>query len=238
MITKRFGMRRDPALWAANSASYRCCGTIAALAPLNERRETRASMAKDLNRPSLEQLDWRQEARAASLSLVFEHAVGLAVSAEEWYASKRPSKRKAARILRVGAVLLGAVAVVLPILSEITGEDADPAIAPGWAAVALAAAAALITLDRFFGFSSGWMRFMEAELRLTRLRHRFEYDWNTQRAASSDAPNDAELSTFLTLARTFVLEIDKVVAEETVTWIVEFRGGLERTEQGLRGAQP
>jgi len=83
--------------------------------------------------------DASYRARSASLSAVFEHAVGLAASAEEWCARKRPSKRRAARNLRVAAVLLGTVAAIPPILSEITAEDAVPAIAPGLAAVALAA---------------------------------------------------------------------------------------------------
>lgn len=111
-------------------------------------------------------------------------------------------------------------------------------IAPGWAAVSLAIAAAFISLDRFFGFSSGWMRFMEAELQLTRLRHTFEYAWNDLRATSQDPPDDAELAAYLKLAEEFVLAVDGIVAQETAGWITEFRGGLAHTEQGLRESRP
>jgi hypothetical protein len=195
-------------------------------------------MSRDLDRPILEQLVWRPDTRSVSVEVLFEHAVGLAVAAEEWYARKRPPKRAAGRSLRVATVVLGAIGAVLPILSEITTKNGKPAIAPGWAAVALALAAALITLDRFFGFSSGWMRFMDAELQVTRLRHQFEYDWNTQRAASQEPPTDDELRAYIALAQDFVLGVDRIVAAETAAWIVDFRGGLERIEQGLRGVQP
>ncbi len=70
-------------------------------------------------------------------------------------------------MLRVSAIACGAVAAILPILSQIYTTDDKAAIAPGWAAVALAGAAALVGLDRYFGFSSGWTRFMAAELRIT-----------------------------------------------------------------------
>ena len=195
-------------------------------------------MTGDLERPNLPQLAWDRDARAASLTQVFEHAVGLAVTAEQWYAGKRPAKRTAGRILRVATVILGAIAAVIPILSEITTTNGKPAVAPGWAAVSLAVAAALITLDRFFGFSSGWMRFMEAELQLTRLRHTFEYAWNSLRATSQDPPDDAQLTVYLKLAEDFVLDVDRIVAAETTAWVTEFRGGLERTEQGLRDSRP
>jgi hypothetical protein len=195
-------------------------------------------VAGDLERPNLPQLGWDRDSRAASLTTVFEHAVGLSVKAEEWYAVKRPAKRAAGRMLRVATVILGAIAAVIPILSEITTTNGKPAVAPGWAAVSLAVAAALITLDRFFGFSSGWMRFMQAEMQLTRIRHTFEYVWNSLRSSSQDPPDDAQLKAYLKLAEDFVIAVDRIVAAETTAWIKEFRGGLERTEHGLRDSRP
>jgi len=187
----------------------------------------------DLARPDLDELNWSAEQRSQSLSVVFEHAVGLATGAEEWYAAKRRAKRRWGRALRVGAIVLGAVAAVLPILSQIYTNDDKPAIAPGWAAVALAAAVALVGLDRYFGFSTGWMRFMAAELRITRLRHDFEYAWQSGRAAATAPTSDNEVAALLARAREFVLAVDDVIADETGTWITEFRTSLERAEQGL-----
>lgn len=190
----------------------------------------------DLERPDLAALDWSAPQRAESLSVVFNHAVGLSRNAEAWYARKRPAKRRCGRALRVGAVVLGSVAAVLPILAEIWTTNSKPAIAPGWATVALAAAATLIALDHYFGFSSGWMRFMGAELRVTRLRHDFEYSWNAYRANSANPPTAAEVAALLELAHSVVLAVDDVVAEETGSWVVEFRGSLARTEEALASA--
>jgi 4-amino-4-deoxy-L-arabinose transferase-like glycosyltransferase len=190
----------------------------------------------DLGRPDLEELDWSPGERLDSLSAVFNHAVGLANGAEEWYARKRRAKRRWGRALRVGAIVLGATAAVLPILTQIYTKDDKPTIPPGWAAVALAAAAALIALDRYFGFSAGWMRFMAAELKITRLRHGFEYGWQAARAAAAAPPSDDEVAELLTRARELALAIDDVIAEETGGWILEFQTNLERAEQSLRAS--
>jgi low affinity Fe/Cu permease len=53
-----------------------------------------------------------------------------------------------------------AVAGVLPVLSQIFGAGSSVKIQPAWAAVALAIAVSLVALDRFFGFSSAWARYM------------------------------------------------------------------------------
>jgi len=132
-------------------------------------------MTDDVERPDLGDLDWGPSDREVSLSQVFGHAVRLGRNAEEWYARKRPSKRRWGRALRVVAILQGGVAAVLPILSEIIGKDDGASVPPGWAAVALAAAATGVTLDHFFGFTAAWSRYMATGLQLTRLRHDFEY---------------------------------------------------------------
>jgi len=187
----------------------------------------------DLKRSDLDELDWSAGQRPGSLTAVYTHAVGLANEAEAWYARKRPAKKKWGRALRVCALLLGAGAVILPILTEISTTNGKPSIAPGWAAVALAVAAALVTLDHYFGFSAAWMRFMAAELRITQLRHDFEYAWNVARVNVADPPSDDEAAALVKLARTLVCAVDAAIVEETDRWLAEFRGSLERTERSL-----
>jgi hypothetical protein len=192
----------------------------------------------DLKRPGLGELDWTPEQRSESLSVVFSHAVGFATATEEWYATKRGPKRFWGRVLRVGAIVLGTAAVVLPILSQIFTNGDKATIAPGWAAVALAAAAGLIAFDHYFGFSAGWTRFMAAELQVTRLRHDFEYAWEVARATDTAPLSDDEVAARLAGVREFVLSIDDVIAEETGAWITEFRASLERVEQSIGRSDP
>jgi hypothetical protein len=131
--------------------------------------------------------------------------------------------------LRVGAIVLGAVAVILPIVGQITvGPDGNPSIEPAWASVALGAAAALVALDLYFGFTSSWMRFMATEMQLTRLRHDFEYRWEEARARG------APFEELLEHAREFVVAVHAELERETSAWVSEFRSNLTVTERGLR----
>jgi SMODS and SLOG-associating 2TM effector domain 2 len=186
-------------------------------------------VAGDLTRPDLDELDWTPERRAASLRTVYEEA-------ESWYAEKRKGKRQWGRLLRVLALLLIAAAAVIPILAQTYEHDGKPWISPAWASILLVVAAALVGLDRYFGFSSAWMRFMEAELRVTRLRHTFEYDWETTRAGATGAVGGG-VAALLPLAQTFVLGVDGVLADETAAWIAVFRSSLATAEQSLAKAQ-
>jgi SMODS and SLOG-associating 2TM effector domain 2 len=171
--------------------------------------------------------------RTASLSAVFAHAVRVSSAAQAWYAEKRPSKRAWGRTLRVLAILLGAAGAVLPIVAEITSTSGKPAIAPGWATVALTMAVACVGLDRYFGFSSGWMRFMAAEQRLVRQRHDFEYRWNETPAALADDLTDADVSTLLSLAHANVPAVQEIITGETAEWLTDFRGALAEAERSL-----
>ena len=189
----------------------------------------------DLTRADLPQLDWSPTARAASLASVYEHAVSTATVSEAWYAAHRSSKRLGGRALRVLALLLGAAAAVLPILSQIfTDANGQPQIEPAWASVALAIAAALVALDRYFGASDAWMRFMTAEMQIARLRQDFEYEWNIARAKAGDPPTPDEVEALLGLARKLVAGVGDAIAAETNHWVTDFRGHLQTAEQALQ----
>lgn len=184
----------------------------------------------DIEQHELGELKWQSDDRAESLTTVYRHAIDSAREVETWYAKKRRMKRPWGRALRGGAILLVGLAAILPVVAQIFG-DGGGAIAPGWATVALAAAAILIALDRFFGFSSAWMRFMEADLHVKQLRHDFEYAWQEAQVTQSDPPTDAEVVALLALARAFATAVDAGVAKETGVWATEFRSILEKIER-------
>lgn len=195
-------------------------------------------VSKDLDTPRLGELDWAAESRTASLSAVFVHAVAVSSEAQSWYAGKRPAKRAWGRALRVLAILLGTAAAVLPIVSQITSNSGRPSIAPGWSAVAVALALGCIGLDRYFGFSSGWMRFMAADQHLARQRTDFEYAWNQIHATIAEAPTDDDVLRLLELAHQNVLSVQAIIAGETADWLSDFRGALAEADRSLTAHRP
>ncbi len=183
-----------------------------------------------LRKVDLPQVDWTDPDRA--ISEILNHCLEQAKGVEAWYMRKRTPKRIWGRILRVASILLVGAGVLIPILAQVYTHDGEPVIAPGWASLALVLAATMVALDRLFGFSTSWTRFIETNMRVERLRHDFEFEWQMLRTeASNTGAGPAE---FLELAREFVLAIDDAVANEVLAWTEEFKASLDTAADGLK----
>src|SRR5215217_4835470 len=126
---------------------------------------------QDIQPARMPGLSWEPPQAAESLQQVVAQVIANADAAADWYLKARRSKRRWARLLRLGAILLTATAGILPMLLQIwTRPDGIPPFAPAWSSVVLALALLLVALDRFFGFSSGWMRYISAEMQLNQAR--------------------------------------------------------------------
>jgi len=184
---------------------------------------------EDLGGAKLPELDWSDPDQA--LASVFEYSKDHAREAEDWYTEKRRSKKIGGQVLRVMSITLGAVAAIIPILSQIFADSGGPAIPPAWSSVALVFAAALIGFDRYFGLSTGWTRFMTANQRISQLRRNFEFSWQE---IVADRPNSTVGR--LRLAQQFVGAVDNEVARETGAWSSEFQSSLDAQSAQIRNA--
>jgi hypothetical protein len=192
-----------------------------------------ARNSKDIRSKSLPALDWDPAIRNESLHVLAQHAIGRAQEASEWYLNAKASKRVAARVLRLGAILLTAAAGVFPIVVQMwTTSDGKPVIAPAWASVLVAGAVLLIAIDRFFGFSSAWMRYITAELSIKQARDAFEFDWQAANASfGGEPPTDDQVRFIITMVKTFIEQINAVIVNETSKWVAEFQEALRQIEE-------
>ncbi|MCW2986585.1 MAG: hypothetical protein JWR63_4155 [Conexibacter sp.] len=191
-------------------------------------------MAKTLDPPPppFPDLDWSVPDRTENLRAVRDYAFGFAVEAERWYVRRHGKKRAFGRLLRVGAVVLGIVAVLVPIVAQMWSG-----MPPAVAALAIALAAGLVSLDHFYGFSTGWMRFIKAEQRIEALRVEFQFAWEAQRLEGDGPPTPEQVAAALLLAHALVARVQEIVAAETDAWIEEFNSGLARIEETLEGGE-
>src|SRR5215207_7505655 len=176
----------------------------------------------DLETGELPNFDWSQPDQA--LSLMYRYGLSHAKNAETWYIEKRRPKKKGGQALRITAILLLGISALIPILSEVIQDHGQPVIPPAWASAALVVGATLVALDRYFGFSFGWTRFMNANLGIARLRRSFEFDWQELEAARNSDPLDR-----IRLTQRFVSAVDQIILDETNAWNDEFRAALDDT---------
>ena len=187
---------------------------------------------KDLKPGDLGKLSWEPDKVEGSLDVVFQHATKKAKDAIGWYLVSKRRKQIWAVGLRVGAILSASAAGILPMLSQIFVTNGNPVIPPVWASVLLGLAAAMVVLDRFFGFSSGWMRFIAAEMELHQILEEFQMEWESERAAwKGSGPNDDQVQKMLDRAKDFVLQVNTLVRDETNAWIAEFRSALKQVDE-------
>ena len=192
--------------------------------------------SQDIRPAELDSLYWGSDYARRSLDAVYQHAVGIASEAINWYRFARRPKKRWAQRLRVGAIVMVAVAGILPVLSQIFAAGSSVKIPPAWATVALAIAVALVALDRFFGFSSAWARYMATGQAILAALNQFRLDW--QQASSKvppDGPTQENIDRFLGLAKTLARQTDDLVQAETLQWVKEFRETLTEIERSAQG---
>ena len=214
--------------------------------------------SKDIQLCKLGPLDWTPEHARQSIEEIYRYVVCAATEAINWYEAAKIPKRRGARRLRVGAIIMVAVAGILPILSQIFGAKSSVVIQPAWAAVALAIAVTLVALDRFFGFSSAWARYMTTGQAITAALNQFRLDWQKSisqlpdsRRSRLDPPGlpllrrrdgpgrhvsvngltQDSIDHLVDLAKTLVIETDRLIQSETSQWVKEFGETLTEIER-------
>lgn len=198
-------------------------------------------MSNNLTAITLEEISWQEGTRAASLNRVYAQVTASARGASAWYQAHKKPKKYGAMFLRWASVMLISLSGILPLISTLiddTGTSA-PIIDPLWTSLAVAVAAALFGLDRFFNYSSGWMRYVRTDLALRTAISEFELEWQIARAAwGAPEPTLAQTADMLGRCRAFAVRINAIEAEETNLWIAEFQASLARLGDTVKAEEP
>lgn len=193
----------------------------------------------DLKPVPFPSLSWAPEDRTKALAELVGYATGEAERAIDWYYWKRRRAQRWGRGLRLGAILTSSAAGVTPLLSELIVENGRPAIEPLWAALLLAAAGILVLLDRFWGCTSAWVRYMQAAQEITEALDAFRMDWESHRLLWDGMEVDVEQAqATISRCESFLTHVRSVVRTETDTWATEFHKVLEQIESATRPRHP
>lgn len=94
----------------------------------------------------------------------------------------------------------------------------------------LVLASGLVAIDKFWGFSSGWLRYLKTRQLLENRIEAFHLDWAATWPGKDAPKGPADTKALLRLARTFLDDINMIVGEETNAWIQEFNASLQTLE--------
>jgi hypothetical protein len=188
----------------------------------------------------LRPVELREVVRDASDNAGYVEAIARLVTDEAaaaigWYLDKKRSKKIGAQGLRLAAIVATTIAAILLILSGVSSKDGVPMVAPAWASVLLALAAAFVAVDKFFGFSTAWMRFLTYEFRIRQALHAFEMDWQSVRNSwKGGKPTEEQVGDALQRCRAFLVEVDGLLKSELDAWVQEFKAALKEIDESVK----
>ena len=177
---------------------------------------------------------------ANGLTALYKHAEARAESTIAWYLRAKASKSFNSRALRLLTILLGTLGGLAPILDSagLTGWLPMGAEATEIGFLLLGLAAACVAVDKLFGFSSGWMRYITTAMALQEDLSHLRMDWAATMVRSRSRPlTTGDILKQLERIRAFLDTIDGRVMTETRAWIAEFQTNLADIERATADAR-
>jgi len=191
---------------------------------------------KDIRAHDTLDVMWDHTDPAKSLQNVRMRVEDECQTAIDWYLTAKSPKSFLAQMIQFSALALTALAGIVPIIFQVlksfgraTGFDSGPI-----AALCVGLAAALLGLDKAFGFSSGWTRYVLAATTMTKLLHEFRMDWVAMEAAADSPPKLEQQAGMIQRAKDFVSTIQGMVLQETKDWATEFQSNMAQMERDLK----
>ncbi|WP_173036993.1 SLATT domain-containing protein [Phytohabitans flavus] len=189
----------------------------------------------DIDMPDLPSLTWAQGGLRADLSALRAWAEGVADEAIAWYLSEKRLKARWSRRLRAFAIILATLGGAVPVVALASRHPEYG----NWGYLLLALAAGCVGYDRFFGYSSAWLRYIATATLIQGDLADFRVGWAQELAVIGDRePTVDELRELIGRAREFVARVNEAVRVETDAWRSEFDSRLGELEVGLQGRPP
>jgi len=202
--------------------------TASAKQPTSGATPKRKASSGDIEVARLEALSWKTEADIeTSINALYRYAEAMADESIHWYWKAKRSNARWSRFLRVGAIGFAALGGLAPIVSSLDWFSQSSHLIGQLGYISLGIAAACVGFDKFFGFSSGWMRYVLTAMMQQEALSAFRMDWAILSAQLGEKPFAIdEVKPMIQRVKDFVQQIDQSVEQETKAWMTEFQTNL------------
>lgn len=190
-----------------------------------------SARSDDLRASRFPDIRWDGEDTRSRLTELYEWAERFASDTIGWYLDEKAEKSRWSRRLRALAAVFATLGGIVPLTALTVGH---PALG-NWGFVLLGLAAGCVAYDRYFGYSSAWLRYVSAAMSLRAQLTDFQLSWTREMATLGNRHLSAsETYRLIELARAFVAHVNGVVQDETQSWLVEFHTRLIELEAKLQ----
>jgi len=174
---------------------------------------------------------WDLSKPSESIQLLYTWALERSLERIKWYEVKSRKKKKGSQTLRAVAIVLASLGTLCPLLNATDLFSRNSIVIAQWGYVALAAAAAVLGYDKFFGLSSGWIRYISTQMTLERMMAEFQYDWIILQAKQNTLPATEVSLLFIQKLRDYTVQVESLVKQETDAWASEFQSSLAELQK-------
>ena len=180
---------------------------------------------------------WDAAEPEKSLTGIHSYVIGEASKSVDWYWRAKRSKARPSQAIRFLAWILAAIGGLLPVIGYLFQSHIPANLRDGlWASLLLGVAAALLGLDKAFGYSSGWARYVLTATNIRKALEEFRLDWAELMAKAGTSLTGENAALLIERAKKFRIDVESLVLEETKDWVTEFQSSMAQMEKDV-GAQ-
>jgi hypothetical protein len=151
---------------------------------------------------------------------VYGWAEDQCVAVFTWYIQRRTLKARASKALRLASIVFAVTGSAIPFYVLASGSR----LSTDWGYLALLLAAGCLVLDRGFGFSSSWARYVSTALAIEATISSARVMLLTTVSASAPGGKSEEICA---LAQTLMTAVNGHVLDETAGWVIDFQGAQD-----------
>lgn len=180
--------------------------------------------------------DWADPNTQAKLIKLYGEAEKETLGAIDWYKRKKTSKACFSRFFRVVAICASVGGGMMPLLSGmpsvLNSLNVDQVFMSQLGYVLFALAAACLLFDKFFGTSSGWIRYIVTLMGIERTLIEFRAAYVLKLIElQGRTPTSDDLRAFHVLALDMRKNVQQQVQNETNAWAQEFQQSTAELEK-------
>jgi len=225
--------------WFKGSSSW--IHLLPALAVATAWLERKSRPGRNIEAASPGTPTWDPQQPEVSLTQIHLYVLEEAAKSTNWYWQHKGAKALWSQIIRFAVWALATVGGLLPIMAVVFKEffrhlpltkDSHLDLTNGlWASLLLGMAAGLLGLDKGFGFSSGWARYVLTATNIRKSLEDFRLDWAALRAKAGSPLTEEKVAPLLERAKQFRSEVESLVLQETKDWVTEFQSTMAQMEK-------
>ncbi|MES2679069.1 MAG: SLATT domain-containing protein [Bacteroidota bacterium] len=162
----------------------------------------------------------------AQINAQYNKTIEEANGQAKWYADNKKAKQWWSKVIRSGSIVLVGLGGIFPLIGNSLDNQHNIS---NWGFICIALAGTLLFLDKFFGFSSGWIRYVLTEMDIRKQAKEFELRWQVEVARLGNCGPDINCDKYielLNLLKDFSTQIDTLVKQETALWASEFQTNI------------